>query len=360
MRQLVSYRTVKKIEPIKGADRIELAFVDGWQCVVKKGSFAVGDVGVYFEVDSLLPDVEPYNDIMRAQGLRDSEIIHPDGTTSMVQGYVVRTVRFKKKLAQGLLLPLSEIPGLNEHIGCEGPSVDLAEFTGVRKYERPIPDELRGKIKGYMPGFLKRTDQERVQNLQEEVWDLYQRNVLVSAMIKLNGTSLTVYRHAGERGVCSKELDMLLTEPNIYVVEGLKIHKALTESPAFNSDGDYCLQAEIVGPNVVAGNPEGLATREVYMYNVYDIASMRPFPVNALLDLKLHNLKHVPFLNTSIAMQDLVPNAQDAQELTDGLLLLAEGPGALGAEQREGLVIRTCDGQFSFKVISNKYLLSED
>ena len=37
-RRLVTLRTVSALTPIEGADRIELATVDGWQCVVKKGS----------------------------------------------------------------------------------------------------------------------------------------------------------------------------------------------------------------------------------------------------------------------------------------------------------------------------------
>lgn len=55
MRKLASIQRVWKIEPIEGADRIELAHVLGWQCVVDKGTFAPMDLGVYFEIDSFLP-----------------------------------------------------------------------------------------------------------------------------------------------------------------------------------------------------------------------------------------------------------------------------------------------------------------
>ena len=53
-RKLASIRKVREIKPIEGADAIELAIVDGWQCVAKKGEFKVNDLCVYFEIDSLV------------------------------------------------------------------------------------------------------------------------------------------------------------------------------------------------------------------------------------------------------------------------------------------------------------------
>ena len=47
MRKLASIQRIWKIEPIEGADRIELAHVLGWQCVVNKGQFQPMDTAVY-------------------------------------------------------------------------------------------------------------------------------------------------------------------------------------------------------------------------------------------------------------------------------------------------------------------------
>lgn len=55
MRKLVTLRKVSKLTPIEGADMIEIAHVDGWECVVKKGEFIEGDWGIYFEIDSMIP-----------------------------------------------------------------------------------------------------------------------------------------------------------------------------------------------------------------------------------------------------------------------------------------------------------------
>ena len=50
-RKLASFRTVDSIEPIVGADAIELAVVGGWKVVTKKGEFQAGDPCVYFEIE---------------------------------------------------------------------------------------------------------------------------------------------------------------------------------------------------------------------------------------------------------------------------------------------------------------------
>ena len=55
MRKLASIQKIWKTEPIDGADRIELAYILGWQCVVNKGQFKSSDLAVYFEIDSFLP-----------------------------------------------------------------------------------------------------------------------------------------------------------------------------------------------------------------------------------------------------------------------------------------------------------------
>ena len=60
MRKLASIQKIKALEPIEGADAIEKAQVLGWQLVVKKGEFKVGDFCVYCEIDSIMPDKPEY------------------------------------------------------------------------------------------------------------------------------------------------------------------------------------------------------------------------------------------------------------------------------------------------------------
>ena len=52
MRKLASIRRIADIQPIKDADAIEVATIDGWKVVVKKGEYSVGNLVVYLEIDS--------------------------------------------------------------------------------------------------------------------------------------------------------------------------------------------------------------------------------------------------------------------------------------------------------------------
>ena len=61
MRKLASIRIVNELHPIEGKDRIELAIIDGWQVIVKKDEFKIGDKCVYIEIDSVLPEKKSLN-----------------------------------------------------------------------------------------------------------------------------------------------------------------------------------------------------------------------------------------------------------------------------------------------------------
>ena len=91
MRKLASVRMVSDLRPIQGADRIEVARVDGWECVVKKGEFSIGEQIVYIEIDSILPE-RPEFEFLRDRKFR------------------VRTIKLRGQVSQGLVLPLSVLP----------------------------------------------------------------------------------------------------------------------------------------------------------------------------------------------------------------------------------------------------------
>lgn len=98
MRKLASVQTIWDVQPIEGADRIEVVSVLGWKCVAKKGEFKKYDLCVYFEVDAFLP-VKPEFEFLRAGSYRQNEL---NG-----EGFLMKTKKFKGQVSQGLVLPLS-------------------------------------------------------------------------------------------------------------------------------------------------------------------------------------------------------------------------------------------------------------
>ena len=193
-RKLVTVRTIDALEPIEGADVIEVAVIEGWRLVVKKGEFKVGDQCVYFEIDSFLPDGVP-----AWQFLVDKSSRFMNG----VKGHKLRTIKLRGQTSQGLALPLSTLP-IVRFVMCEemdGAEVeetfnalnpaqqeearqlvgelhadtpirdlDLSFLLGIEKYEAPLPAELAGQAAGLFPSFIQKTDQERCQNLKAEIF----------------------------------------------------------------------------------------------------------------------------------------------------------------------------------------------
>ena len=155
MRKLASIQRIWKIEPIEGADRIELAHVLGWQCVVNKDQFKPMDVGVYFEIDSFLP-VRPEFEFMRASSYKKTDI--------MGEGFRLRTMRFRGQISQGLLLPVSQFPELpaDADVGDE-----VTELLGVRKWEIEERATTGGTVMGTLPYDIPHTDETRVQEEPE-------------------------------------------------------------------------------------------------------------------------------------------------------------------------------------------------
>lgn len=318
-RKLASIRKIKSLVPIEGADFIELAKIDGWQCIVKKGEFQVGDLCVYFEIDSFLP-IEPKYEFLRKSSYKKM---------GEKEGFRLRTIKLKGQLSQGLALPLSSFEGLSE----EPVGTDVTERLGVEKYEKPIPPQLSGVVKRYFPSFIRKTDQERVQNISEEVlrghWYMTE---------KLDGTSFTCYKYEGEFGVCSRNLELKETEDNLYwrIARENKLEELCPEG--------FAIQGEIVGPGIQYGGYTNKPT--LFVFHIWDIKAQQYLDLIKAerWTMKL-GLEFVPVLG----VVEITPD-------TDKILELAEGVSYIDDKtEREGLVFYK--DAFSFKAISNKYLL---
>lgn len=59
-RELCYVVTIDKIEPITGSDNCEAAVVGGWRIMTRKGTFKPGDLAIYFEIDSKVPETEVF------------------------------------------------------------------------------------------------------------------------------------------------------------------------------------------------------------------------------------------------------------------------------------------------------------
>lgn len=357
MRQLVKLAKIDKITAIPDAEFIEVSHVGGWAVVTKKGEFKAGDTAVYFEIDSFLPEGRS-----SWQFLVDKSSREYGGQ----RGHVLRTVKFRGQVSQGLLLPVDSFPELQD----VSPDADVAQLLGVIKYEKPIPACLAGEVRGVFPSRVPKTDQERVQNLAQKLEKWVEDGIEWEVTEKLEGSSCTAGIIDGEFRVCSRNLDLRETSGNTFwqVVRACGVEERLRRH---FPNRELALQGELVGPGV-EGNIYKLTKAAYYVYDVFDVQLGRYLAPTERMEI-LATLNDNPQWHTlSKAEQDkacstwaikAVPALGQmplpAQETMAALLALADGHSALYKTAREGVVFKAVQGGASFKAISNKYLLKQ-
>jgi RNA ligase (TIGR02306 family) len=334
-RALASIARIAELSPISGADRIELARVAGWQCVVKKGEFKVGELAVYLEIDAVPPERPEFSWLWQPKG--QSGVARP-------ATFRIRTLRLRGTLSQGLLMPLAQAG-----VGADAKEGDdVTTKLDVTKYEPPAPSGM-GEWRAGFPSLVPKTDELRVQAVPEVLNELKGQPFI--ATVKMDGTSSTFVMIDGELHACGRNHSILEGE-NLYwyVAKKHRLAEVLKGS-------SLAIQGEIVGPGVQK-NPVGLKDKSLFVFNVYDTKTGEHLGDDALRAFcSTHALEPVPVAFRGDAFDETV----------ESLLQKAEGLYAGTTNQREGIVVRpvtpmrstVLGGRLSFKAISNRYLLDE-
>lgn len=349
VRKLASIQKILEISPIEGADRISMATVLGWQCVIPKEEFKVGDLIVFVEIDSVFPD-----NIPEVEFLKESK-------------YRVRTRKFKGQISQGLVLPLSILNGRKfSEDTRENPVYEWTEgqevtsLLNIIKYEPYIPPNMAGEVKGNFPGIMPKSDETRVQILRY-LLDKY-KGTKCYISEKLDGSSVTFYINQGEFGVCSRNLELKETEGNS-IWKFARAKDIENKLRALNKN--VSIQGEFMGPGMNK-NTLKISYHDVYFFNAFDIDKQEYFELNdfkRLIENTLQ-LKTVPIISYDYILGDNI----------DELVKLSMGKSIINKEaDREGIVIRSVKeikdpelvndiifGRMSFKVVNPIYLLKEE
>lgn len=364
MRKLASIQEIVNIRPIEGADRIELATINNWNVVVAKDvGHKIGNKVVYCEIDSFLP-IEPEFEFLRKSSYKKM---------GDKEGFRLKTIRLKGQYSQGLIIPLDDAIDVMKRRNGEvyhemlEMGKDVTELLGIEKYEPPIPANLGGKVKGNFPSFLRKTDEERVQNLTKEYEEYKNSNKSWYIAEKLDGSSSTFYFNNNDFGVCSRNLDLSRPEPfvpgqTILCNDGVerpveentfwKVARELNIEEKLKSlNKNIALQGELIGEGIQK-NPYGIKGHTVRFFNAFDIDKYEYLTLEDFTSLiKELELETVPLLDIDFKLPETI----------DELIKLADGKSVLNNKTtREGLVIRSHDRTISFKAISNKFLLKED
>jgi len=342
-RKMASIQRVVETFPIEGADAIEGCQVLGWKCVIKKGELKAGDLCVYFEIDSLLPQREEFEFLKSKH-------------------YRIKTIKLKGQVSQGLAIPLDQITYVDLSSFTEDD--DVTEVLGVYKYEEVLPACLRGKVAGKFPGFLQKTDEERIQGCLS----LLEKNAgrIVYATEKLDGSSFSAYLKDDisaegyeaddpikKFGVCSRNLE-LKTDDDYFTGGDIKntfwkvSRDENIEYKLRKYGKNIAVQGEIVGPGIQK-NKYYLQKIKLYVFNVFNIDTC-----------SFYNLFEMKRFCKDLGF-DMVPVVDEfvLDHTVDDLVQMSKGKSILCPKsKREGLIIRTIDGErVSFKVINPEFLL---
>lgn len=400
-RELCYVVRVDEIKPIEGRDRVECAVVGGWTIMVRKGQFQPGSLGIYFEIDSQVPEKEPFMFLEAkrfkiktqkyktpdgqfwSQGLlmgaedfgwttaeRESDtcstcIVDSDG----VAHYVDDESRFLTK-------QLNVIYAVAEDNSRKAGSADkykkMAQRNGKLFAHQPFRWLMRhewgkkllfvffGKKKdkkGGWPEWVAKTDEERVQNMP---WILADKSEWI-ATEKIDGTSTTFTMKRGKRRnqydfyICSRNVvfdkpdKQCFYDSNVYVemAEKYNVESVLRQILENRPDLDWVtLQGETYGAGIQKRD-YSLKDHDFVGFNFITSASGRWNSVDAKNLMNGFGIPWVPIVDEHFVLPDTV----------DELLTIATDKSVIDGGMREGLVFRSQDGAKSFKAVSNEFLM---
>src|SRR5260370_21127620 len=303
MRQLATIQIIKSLSPIPNADSIEKAEVLGWEVVVKKNDFKVGDKVCFCEIDSVLPDL-PVFEFLRSKKFR------------------IKTCKLRGCVSQGIVFPLSTIKAvcptfnINCNIGDDvtdvlkiikydpEASLDIAEAQPKNSWILNKISFLKWKLFGIKPvskgafptHLVTKTDEIRVQKMGSELEKREGQLVYVSE--KLEGSSATfIYRRSGNWlakllgndyifQICSRNKIVYNSrsggETNHYLVQLAEKHNMLEALKKLNRN--IAVQGESLGPKI-QGNIYKLPEHQFRVFIIYDLDTKKYLPFREAVKL---------------------------------------------------------------------------
>lgn len=355
MRKLASVKIIKRLTPIEGKDRIELAEVDGWKVIVKKGEFKPGGKCVYVEIDSVLPE-KPEFEFLRKSNFR------------------IKTMKMAGTVSQGICFPMSVLP---EKEYKEGD--DVTDILGIKQYERTMdkgepgnnkkPSPLmrvpvlrkilsrKKAVRTEFPNFVSKTDEIRIQNIPGI---LNENGIKWIATEKIDGQSGTfcLTRHKSkipfmrdkfEYMVCSRNYRLAKKDSSSYWQVSDKYHVEEALKKLIGKREWVVIQGECVAPNV-QGNKYNVKEADLYVFNLIYPDEGRICSTIAEHLCEEVGLKFVPIIAENMTLPETV----------DEVLEFAHGKSKIGDTLREGVVFRSTDGKRSFKAVDPLFLLKYD
>lgn len=408
-RALAHIEKIEWVKPIEGADNIELIGVLGWRCIAKKGEFNVGDVCVYIEIDSKVPETsefeflrprhfkiktmklnkfkDEYGDPVVSQGIaipdklfdslyNKEKLMHKyrigDDVTDVL-GVTYYNPDDRRRKSDGRETKYDSMKTRHKNLFAKPFVKKMMKYKWFREFMFFFFGKKKDSPKKF-PSWIQKTDEERIENLPQYLND---HNTVWKMTEKIDGTS-TTYAIEKKFGVwdfivCSRNLRINSLKQKVWHSENVywdiankydmenvlkQIAKKALTVEKLKTVKRIVLQGETYGYKL-QGNPYKMNDIDFAAFNLtiegvtkLGLPFKRKYITDDICDyLEGTNVKCVPILGTytfpeGISMHDFK--------------LEANGKSMLADVKREGIVYRNVeDARQSFKNVSNDYLLSK-
>jgi RNA ligase (TIGR02306 family) len=330
LNKIANIEIISEILPHPNADLLSIARIKGWQSVIKKNEYNVGDKVIF---------VYPDNELKRKSW---NEFLFKNDKDEYVK---IKGIKLRGQYSAGLILNINILK--DSHRFIEGDNV--AEFIGARKYEKILPAQLSGTIKGNFPTHIvSKTDEILIRNELDLLNEL--KGLPYYITTKADGSSCTCYFDGDNFGVCSRNLELKEDDSNSFwkVVKQYNLHNILKDNNI-----KYAIQGELVGPKV-NGNRLQLKNFDYYIFNIKDLTSNKFLELNDMIAFcNKFNLQVVNIIETGSSFNKSLKELQD----------IANNLKYDCGSNAEGIVVRphvntysnTLHGNLSFKVINENY-----
>ena len=393
-RELCYVVRVDEIKPIEGRDRVECAVVGGWTIMVRKDQFKPGDLGIYFEIDSQVPEKEPFM-FLKAKHfkIKTQKYKTPDGQF-WSQGLLMHAEDFGWEMLndsiaddeKNLHFDEGDTRFLTEKLGVtyavaednsrKAGSVDkykkMAQRNGKLFAHQPFRWLMRhewgkkllfvffGKKKdkkGGWPEWVAKTDEERIECIP---YRLTNKDPWI-ATEKIDGTSTTFTMKRGKWGkndfyICSRNVvfdkpdKKCFYETNVYteMAQKYNVENVLASILADNPDLEWVtLQGETYGAGIQKRD-YGLTEHRFMGFNFITSKEGRWNSVRAAKFIENYNIPWVPILDENYVLPDTI----------EELRAFSHSEGSrIDGEIKEGIVFRSQDGSMSFKCVDPDFLM---
>ena len=315
--KLASIERIDALERIHSADKILSASVLGWNVIVKKDEFKVGDYCIYIPIDTL---VDPTYCAFKFLANKENPL----------EWVRIKTIKMKGVFSQGLTIAMHHLPK-----GCYIDGQDVSHMLPIKKYEKEniiIASGITTHFKPFPSEIIPISDEDNLKMRIKTFEEFYDKECYIT--LKMDGSSMTVIKRNTEFMVCSRRL--VLDEGSVmyqYVIR---------ENLQDRINRNLAIQGEFCGPKVNK-NQVGLKDYKFFVFTIKDLDLNRFLNFNELQhtcnELKL---EMVPLIVKKIITKDTTIN--DLQELANKVEYTHPNNKKVAGE---GIVIRPIDPIYS-------------